>query len=72
MSIYGRPLRRANRWERREREFSLRLAGIALFLSVVVCALLIDRAGVLGGLQRAGEIIENGLHLIGSVDVPFG
>jgi hypothetical protein len=71
MSIYGRPLRRANRWERPQREFSLRLAGLALFLSVVVCALVVDRAGVLGALQRAGAIIENGLRLIGSVDAPF-
>jgi hypothetical protein len=71
MPFYGKQLPRARGRAAPER-FSLRLAGLALFLSVFVFALLIVRAGVLDGLQRAGDVIENGLRLIGSVDVPFG
>jgi hypothetical protein len=67
MPFYGKQLPRARRLAAPEQGFSL-----ALFLSAFVCALLINRAGVLDGLQRAGDVIENGLRLIGSVDVPFG
>ena len=72
MSVLGKPLLRARGRATPEREFSLRLAGLALLLSVAVCALLVDRAAVLGGIQRVGDVIEAGIHLIGSVDVPFG
>jgi hypothetical protein len=72
MSSLGKPLPQVRGRARPEREFSLRLAGLALFLSVFVCALLVDRAAVLGGLQRAGDVIESGMRLIGSVDMPFG
>jgi hypothetical protein len=72
MPFYGKQLPLARRLAAPEQGFSLGLAGLALFLSVFVCALLINRAGVLDGLQRAGDVIENGLRLIGSVDVPFG
>jgi hypothetical protein len=72
MSSLGKPLPQVRGRARPQREFSLRLAGLALFLSVVVCALLVDRTAVLGGIQRVGDVIEAGIHLIGSVDMPFG
>jgi hypothetical protein len=72
MPSLRKPLPQARGRATPEREFSLRLAGLALFLSVAVCALLVDRAGVLGGIQRMGDILEAGIHLIGSVDMPFG
>jgi hypothetical protein len=72
MSTYRKSVRQAIHRQKAARLFDPRLAGLALALSIAVCALLVDRDGVLGGLREVGQVLEDGARLIASVDMPFG
>ena len=72
MSIYGKPLLRAIAGDKTRHAADLRLAALAFVLLAAVCALLVDRDGVIGGLQGIGGFLESCARLIASVDIPFG
>jgi hypothetical protein len=66
------PLSQAIAGAKARQSFDLRLAVLALALCAALYALLVDRAGLVSGLQGVGHALEYAARLIASVEIPFG